>query len=275
MDLSKNIQYIYRNDLKFNNKFGENDIFESDDVKSMYDSYKKKPKIELRLEDSKIENYSYLDLSKLDIDDEYLKELLKLDRIKNILKKIPMLDLSNNKISKYPDIKEYQNIIIINIDNNNIEQDIFEDNIIELCCSNNKIKSINSQSLIRLIASNNNIKSINIPKINMLIINNNELNDICSYLDLKYLECISNNIQQIDCMINLEELYVSNNKLNNICNMPKLKVLNCTSNPINKIKYFSELEILMSSTPNISSQYIIKNISKAKQDFIINFNTNE
>ena len=46
----------------------------------MYNQYKKKSKIELRIKDSELENYNYLDLSNLGLDDELLsKAQFKLD----------------------------------------------------------------------------------------------------------------------------------------------------------------------------------------------------
>ena len=105
----------------------------------------------------------------------------------------------------------------------------------------------------------------------VLMINYNKLIWLSSYIKLKYLECIDNQLSNIDNMIELEELYVGNNNINSLSNMPKLKVLNCVNNPIKKIKFFPLLNILMTTIPNISSLYNISNISKIKSDYIINF----
>lgn len=268
----KNTCFIYKNDLKFNNEINiEDSEFESDSVKKIYNNFKTKPKIELRFEDSKMENYRYLDLSKLDIDDEQLERLFELERIKKILEKIEFLDLSHNKLKSLPNLKKYKNILYLSISFNKIDKNIHDDNLLELTCHNNNIKSINSNKLTHLNASNNNIESIDIPNINILIINYNKLLWMPSYLNLKYLECIGNKINKIDSMYILEELYIGENNLLNISNMPNLKVLNCVNNPLQKIKYFSKLNTLMSSIPKISSQYNISNISKIKSEFLINF----
>jgi protein phosphatase 1 regulatory subunit 7 len=274
MNLSnKNTCFIYKNDLKFNDKINlEDSEFDSDSVKIIYNNFKNKPKIELRLEDCKIENYKYLDFSKLDINNEYLLKLFDLEKIKKILERIEFLDLSHNKLTILPNLDKYSNIIYLNISFNNIEEDICDNNLIELTCDNNKIKSIKSNKLTHLNASNNNITSINVPNIKILILNYNKLNWIQSYLNLTYLECINNEINNIDNMINLEELYIGNNNIRNISNMPKLQILNCIINPLDKIKYFPNLKMLMSSTSKVSSQYVVINISKIKSDFIINFN---
>jgi hypothetical protein len=268
----KNTCFIYKNDLKFSNEINlEDSEFESDSVKKIYDNFKNKPKIELRIEDSKMENYKYLDLSKLDIEDEQLVGLFELERIKYILNKIEFLDLSHNKLTFLPDLKKYPNILYLSVSFNLIEQHIQDNNLLELTCHNNKIKSIKSKKLIRLNASHNNIDIIDVPNINVLVISYNKLFWIQSYFSLTYLECISNQINKIDNMINLEELYIGNNKVNSIYNMPKLKVLNCVSNPLDKIKFFPNLKTLMSSTPKVSSQYNVSSISKIKTDYVINF----
>jgi len=268
----KNTCFIYKNDLKFSNEINlEDSEFESDSVKKIYNNFKNKPKIELRIEDSKMENYKYLDLSKLDIGNEQLVGLFELERIKYILNKIEFLDLSHNKLTFLPDLKKYPNILYLSVSFNFIEQHIQDNNLLELTCHNNKIKSIKSNKLIRLNASHNNIDMIDVPNINVLVISYNKLFWIQSYLSLTYLECVGNQINKIDNMINLEELYIGDNKVNSISNMPKLKVLNCVSNPLEKIKFFPNLKTLMSSTPKVSSQYNVSSISKIKTDYVINF----
>ena len=267
----KNTCLIYKNDLKFNDEINlENSEFESVHVEKIYNSFKTKPKIELRIEDSKMENYVYFDLSKLDIDDEMLIELFELDRIKKILEKIEFLDLAHNKLKILPDIKKYSNILYLNVSYNQINQDIEDNNLLELTCNDNNIKSIKSKKLTHLSASNNNIEYIDVPNITLMTINNNKLYWMPSYLNLTYLECINNQINKIGSMFVLEELYIGENKISNISNMPKLKILNCIRNPIDKIKYFSNLKLLMSSTAKVSSQYQISNISKINDDYLIN-----
>jgi len=52
-NLKKNKCRIYKNDLKFNETIDlETTEFDSDAVKSIYNNFKNKPKIELRIEDS-------------------------------------------------------------------------------------------------------------------------------------------------------------------------------------------------------------------------------
>ena len=268
----RNTCFIYKNDLKFNDEINLADSeFESENVKKIYNNFKNKPKIELRIEDSGMENYRYLDLSKLEIDDKTLSELFELDKIKKILSKIEFLDLNHNKLKSMPDLTKYPNILYLSISFNLLENHIVDNNLLELTCHNNKIKSIKSNKLTHLSASNNDIEMIDIPNISILVISYNKLCWIPSYIGLKYLECICNQIKKIDSMFELEELYIGDNKIISISNMPNLKVLNCLNNPLEKIKYFPNLKTLMSSTAQVSSQYNISNITKIKNDFLINF----
>jgi hypothetical protein len=79
---------IYKNDLKFNETIDiESSDWDTDDVKNMYTAYKKKSKIELRIKDSELEAYEYLDLSNLCLNDKVLCELIELPIIINILQK--------------------------------------------------------------------------------------------------------------------------------------------------------------------------------------------
>ena len=208
---------IYKNDLKFSDNFDvENSDFETDDIKNMYNDFNKKPKIELRIKDSELENYNYLDLSDLSLTDDLLNKLFKLEKIKNILSKIEFLDLSNNKLTILPKLivnNKYNNILYLNIARNNITTDIINDNLLELSCEFNKIKKIESKSLIKLSSSNNELNIINTPKIEILVINNNFIDNLLSFENLEYLECINNKISKISNMNKLTVLFISNNNL--------------------------------------------------------------
>lgn len=270
---NKDRPLIYKNDLKFNETIDiESSDWDTDDVKNMYTAYKKKSKIELRIKDSELEAYEYLDLSNLCLNDKVLCELIELPIIINILQKIKFLDISSNKLTIVPDaIYNYKNIIYINFSNNKISGIINNNNIIELSCENNKIEGINSTSITKLSASNNVITSINVPNIEILIINSNTLNKIDGYNNLTYLECIDNNIAEVANMPQLTEIYISNNQLKDIENMNKLKVLNCINNPIKKIRYLKSIDTILCSTPYVSSRYKIKSINKVNTtNYLIN-----
>jgi hypothetical protein len=264
---------IYKNDLKFSDNFDvENSDFETDDIKNMYDDFNKKPKIELRIKDSELENYNYLDLSDLSLTDDLLNKLFKLEKIKNILLKIEFLDLSNNKLTTLPKLivnNKYNNILYLNVARNNITTDIINDNLLELSCEFNKIKKIESKSLIKLSSSNNELNIINTPKIEILVINNNLIDNLISFENLEYLECINNKISKISNMNKLTELFISNNNLIEIDKLQNLNILNCTDNPIKKIKFFENISTIMCSTSLLSSRYKIKSINKVNNKYYL------
>jgi hypothetical protein len=264
---------IYKNDLKFSDNFDvENSDFETDDIKNMYNDFNKKPKIELRIKDSELENYNYLDLSDLSLTDDLLNKLFKLEKIKNILSKIEFLDLSNNKLTTLPKLivnNKYNNILYLNIARNKITTDIINDNLLELSCEFNKIKKIESKSLIKLSSSNNELNIINTPKIEILVINNNLLDNLISFENLEYLECINNKISKISNMNKLTELFISNNNLIEIDKLQNLNILNCTDNPIKKIKFFENISTIMCSTSLLSSRYKIKSINKVNNKYYL------
>jgi hypothetical protein len=264
---------IYKNDLKFTDNFDfEKSEFDSDMVENLYTKHKNKPKIELRITDSEMENYEYLDLSSLNLNDDLLNKLIELDKIKFILSKIKFLDLSSNDLTIKPNLTKYKNIIYLSISKNNIAGSIIDNNLIELTCDFNKITKIESQSITKLSANNNTIKTIDVPNIKVLNANNNELSEIDEYYNLEYLECINNKIQIIKNLFKLQEIYIGNNQLEQISNMPSLLILNCVNNPIKKINYFSNVKLIMSSTSIVSSRYSIANITKMKDDYLININ---
>lgn len=264
---------IYKNDLKFSDNLDiENSDFETDDIKNMYNDFNKKPKIELRIKDSELENYNYLDLSNLSLTDNLLNKLFKLEKIKNILSKIEFLDLSNNNLTKLPKLivdNKYNNILYLNIARNNITTDIINHNLLELSCEFNKIKKIESKSLIKLSSSNNELYIINTPKIEILVINNNFIDSLSSFENLEYLECINNKISKISNMNKLKELFISNNNLVEIDKLQNLNILNCTDNPIKKIKFFENISTIMCSTSLLSSRYKIKSINKVNNKYYL------
>ncbi len=261
---------IYKNDLKFNdNIIYENSDFDSDIIKEIYDDYKKKPKIELRIKDCEMENYNYLDLSNLNLDNELLEKLINLDRIKFLLNKIKFLDLSSNQLTKYFDFSLYKNILYLNVARNKIEGNIYDNNILELSCEYNNIISIKSKSIEKLNACNNKIVSLEIPNLKIMLINNNNLELLDDQDTVEYLECMNNKLKNIGKFNKLKEIYIANNLIEDFNEMNELKVLNCVNNPIKKIKFLGNLDLILCSTPKISSKYKIKHIAKVKKDYLI------
>ena len=195
--------------------------------------------------------------------------LLKVRVIIDILSKIEYLDLSSNKLTIFPDLNKFKNIIVLNISNNKITGDIITDNYEEISCKSNNITSVKSNRLKKLDASNNKIANINIPCVEIMYINENKLNNIDDYKNLKYLECIGNNISKITGMNNLKELYASNNNLATIDNLNELEILNCIDNPIKMINFFPKLKMMIVSTKNISKEFNVSSATKIKNDFFV------
>lgn len=278
---------IRKNDLKYINNIDtetnkiesdvytsfitENEIvFDCKDTENLYNEYKEKNKVELRLELSDGENNEFLDLSCLGIDDKILKDLVKLPKIKKIIKKINLIDLSGNKLKRYPYFfSDNKNIKIMNVSNNKISGNIEENNLIELVCNENEIEVIKSNSIERLNANNNKIKEIKLYKASELMIKNNEIKELEDNDNLEYLECQENKISEIKGLNNLKELYIGGNKLEKMSGLKNLRVLNCVDNPIEEIEYFSNLEMMEISTNKISEKYKILMAKKIKNDYYI------
>lgn len=262
---------IYKNDLKFNNfKYAEKDG-QSEKVKNLNMEYENKPKLLFRIKDCEMENYEYLDLSNLSMDDDQFEKLCGLDVIINILNRIKFLDLSTNDLHKMPNISCYKNIIYLNVSNNKISGSINNNLYIEFTCDHNLIETINSTSITYLSASNNKITSICVPNIQTCMINHNLLDNLNNLSKLTYLECSDNKIINIQNNMLLKELFIADNLLETIKNMPSLKILNCVNNPLNKIAYMSNIDTLFCSTNRISTQYKINTISKIKNNYVIKF----
>jgi len=259
---------FYKNDLKFYDKTDDTEI-EDDLTKELYNKFRNKPKIELRIDECIRENYTYFDLSHMKLDDEIINNLFKVQNIKQILSKIYFLDLSNNKLTKIPEINKYTNIKCINISHNNIDGEIINNNWIEISCENNKITNIISNSVERLVASNNKINKINTPNATSIIINDNEITDLDSYNNLEYCEIMGNKLKKINDYENLTELYISNNYVSELGNLNNIKILNCVKNKLEKIPYYSTMHAIVSTTPLISKKYQVENISIMNNDYVI------
>lgn len=221
----KNMHNIKKENIKY---------FENKNIENLYNEYYNKEIIDYRIYECKEEEYFYLDLTNMQLDNDKLYFIFNDENIKILLNKIEMLDLSNNNIDKFPDyISNYSNIKYLNISNNNINGIIEVNNIIELECSNNIIEGIISMTLNVLNCENNKINNIYCPNINIL-----EIND--------------NNIDELPIFKNIEQLNVANTK-------------------INKINYIKSLKELKCSTKIISKDYKIKNISFVNNIYYIEF----
>jgi len=142
------------------------------------------------------EDLYYLDLSNLNLNED--DEIFNNKEIIQLLSQVHMLDLSNNHLTKMIDINIYDNIKILNIENNNIDGILNLKYIEELNCSFNNISQINCETLSILIATNN------------------KLTDISHLINLTYIDCSDNPIERIEYMDKLYHLicstkYISDN----------------------------------------------------------------
>ena len=216
-----------KKDLKnINNINIDNFIFENDNIKELYEKYKNKTALEIRIEMCIMENYFYLDLSEMNLTDIKLINIFENEHIKTILSKIEMLDLSNNNLSNYLNLDNYSNIKYLNISCNEIIGSVNSNYIVELNCENNNINKIISNSIIRLIAHDNLIEYIDLINVEYLIINNNKLVELCNFNNIKVLDCINNNILNIDYIKSLENLYCSTNKISKEYNIKNIEKIN-------------------------------------------------
>jgi hypothetical protein len=217
---------LKKNDLKNIHKFNENTfIFENDNVKELYYKYKNKTILEIRIDMCINEDYFYLDLSEMELTNDNLLIIFEKDDIKSLLYKIEMLDLTYNKLTKNINLDEYTNIKYLNIGFNGICDIIECKHIIELNCEYNKITKIISNSIIKLIAHDNLIEDIKLKDINYLIIYNNKLTKIYDFHNIEILDCINNNILNIEYIKSLKSLYCSTNRISkdyNILNIEKI-----------------------------------------------------
>ena len=107
-------------------------------------------------------------------------------------------------------------------------------------------------------------------KVKILLINDNKLSKLDTLEHVEYMECINNNIKTVGKFNKLKEIFIANNLIEDVDEMNELAILNCVNNPIKRIKYIGKLNIILCSTPNISSKYKIKNISKINSNYLIN-----
>jgi hypothetical protein len=240
-------------------------------VREIYEKNKGRPKIEMRIDDCISENYEYLDLSSLKLNNEYLNKLLEIPRIKDLMIKIKYLDLSQNNLNEYPNIKKYPNIIYLDIHSNKINGMIEDNNIIELTCFNNNISFIKSDSMLRLLGDKNILEKINTPNVKKLIVNYNKLIKLDNMINVLHIEATDNNLIEIINMPQLKELYVTNNNIYNIDHLNMIEIVNLINNPIEKLKYFENMEcIICNNNLCISNKYNIESMNKLRNNLVIN-----
>lgn len=291
--MSRNI-IVYENDLKFAQEKKIN--FESKNIVYDKDTKQKINKnydcLDARLEESCINNSSFLDLSQLNLTNLYC--LLKFNNlIPKVYKSITYLFLNNNNLSSTLDLRCFTNLISVDLGHNlidkvllpnTLQELVINDNnitelptnidLIRLTCDDNKIKYIPDYKNLEILQCSknkiNNIKSYY--KLHKLIIHDNPLVDIDICPNLIYLDISVTPINNINTFQNLDHLVANNTKLTVIPYMEKLTTLEVIHTPIKRIGYFPNIDTILCSvnlTKHISSKYNDKYNIKLKNGYVI------
>lgn len=288
---SKTYKYpymVYENDLKFKHlrNIDSNRAIWDNDVKHKYHN-DNLDSLEHRLLECKKNNFSYLDLSHMNL--TTLPDLSKLS-IWNDLKNIKFLFINDNKISSYDSkFSCFDKLESLDISNNLLKSITYLPlSLKELTCNNNKLTSIpNSDNLHRLDCSMNEISEIPPYKnIYDIICNNNNIKYIQSYATAKRIVCNDNPLKKIekqnlmtyfDCentnlegkldMKNLKHLICNNTKINTIENLKNLQTLEMYYCDITKIPYISTLkEIFFNPSQNVLISSLYKVAKKVTEN---------
>jgi len=295
---NKDEKYIvYKNDLKYktNRVLDEKKIiWSSPIVESMYHTIDLDT-IKYRIDECIEEKYVTLDLKHLNLD----KLPILPDKI---IKSVKYLFLGDNNLSIFPDLSEWTNLEMIEINHNKITEiknlpiSLIElsikDNLLEniqfnknckierLDIRQNKLNNIVIPQSIKIldIAQNNlHICIRNLPYIEKLLCSSNHIEQITNCPLLEYLDCHSNPIINIENCFMIEHLVCSNTLLNKIPNCPKIKTIECFYTKINELPYYEHLcELLCENNQikKISSKYVINSADIYKDKLLhINFKT--
>ena len=238
--MEKNIStyIVYNNDLKHYN-INNDHIINGRAI--LYNNNNNINTLKYRLKECKKESNETLDLQSLS-----LTKMIILP--KYIYKSLKNLFIGNNNLTMIPNLSEFNNLEILDINNNKIK--IINDipkTLIELCCRNNEIETININNnsvLERLDCNKNKLKKI------MNVFNN------CK--NLKHVDCNNNMIDEKIYHNGIEQLFCYDNKIKEICDFPNLIYLDCKNNPLSKINNLNKLEhIVCSNTLLLSLDNLI------------------
>ncbi len=170
------------------------------------------------------------------------------------------LDISNLNLKKWPKALKGKDNLIIELDcsNNKLKSIPTLPNLTELICSYNKLKSIPSlPNLTELICSYNQLELIpSFPKLTKLDCSQNQLKSIPSLPSLTILDCTFNQLKSISSLPNLNLLYCSFNKLESVPNLhslPNLTYLYCSYNQLESIPILPNLTCLYCSKNKLFS----------------------
>lgn len=221
---------VYENDLKHKNMRNintEQAEWYDETLKHKFENINH-DNLSFRIEECIKTSFSTLDLSNLEL--QILPDFTHHNNYNNI-KNIKYLFLNDNKITNIDaSIKQFINIEILDISNNNIQEiNYLPISLVELSCHNNKITAI---------CIHDNIKRIDCSFNKLLLLN--------SYNNLTKLICNSNQLENIPTFNNLLQLICTHNPIKSIDIQPKLLFLDCSyTNIKNEISNFNLLNTLI------------------------------
>jgi hypothetical protein len=270
--------FIYENDLKF---LKINDI-NINSPKIFFDNEQTRNNINLdslsieyRLKECKKNSSTSLDLSLMNIKKEEIFNLT-ID-----YSKILYLFLNDNNLLGEINLTKFNNLEVLDIENNSLTRILVPKSLKELVINNNKLIELpNNINPIRLKANKNNLTILpeeytnienlelsynNITQVNKknklrrLIIDSNPIEIIESLGSLTYLDISDTNQVKLNDLPVIKNLVANSTKLTEIPNFKTLEVIEVVNTPIKKIQFFENFDIILCSynlTKNISSKFI-------------------
>jgi hypothetical protein len=297
IDLSSNkVAFIYENDLKFRHSRNININIDSDknefDTKDLKDKFSiNYDSIEYRLKELKKDNnLTSLDLSSIKINKNNILNL-PID-----YSKVLFLFLNDNNLIGELDLRLFNNLEVLDIENNKVTNLIVSSTLKELVVNNNNLTLLpNNINPIRIKANNNNLTEIptTYKKIELIEISKNKITKVSNFNNLKRLIIDSNPLEYINNLpyltfldisdtnkVNMEllpeltHLVANSTKLESIPKFENLDTLEIINTPVNKLQFFPKFNLILCSynlTKNISSKYIDigKAIIKVKHNYLI------
>lgn len=235
---------VYKNDLKYKSfrNIDPSRAIWTEDIKEQFETCDHDT-IKYRLSECKKNNFTYLDLSGLD-----LNEIPDFSKHKYCaeIHKIKFLFLNDNKLKKIgKEILSYTNLEVLDLSSNCIEKiKYLPTSLIELACHNNQLTDLPvHDNLTRMDCSYNQLVKLEIyPKIVDILCNDNKLTELQSYPCVSRIVCKNNPITHINSQKSLVKLDCSDTLLcDKLENMNNLKYLICNNTKITGVENVKEL----------------------------------
>jgi hypothetical protein len=290
-------QYVvYNNDLKFKNKREINSklaIWYSDTTKTDFETANYDT-LRFRLNECKANNFTYLDLSHLEL--STIPNLIEHKHYAK-LRKVKHLFINNNNLTSLLNLDQFDSVEVLDVSTNKIT--ILENlpqTIVELCCHDNLIESLPLHiNIMRLDITHNNVRSIGkYDKLERLLCESNKIEYIASCPRLKWITCKNNPLRKLyvqpmleylDCsntnmhetlteFYSLKHFMCNNTRITEISPTLKLQSLEIVGTPITILPYIKTLKDFIYSKnlpPNIDERYNVSRFFKEHDKVNIEF----